>query len=425
MERRKEIIGGIVTFMSMAYIIFVQPSVLSQAGMDFGAVMMATCLSAAFATLMMGLYANYPIALAPGMGENFYFAFTVILGMGIAWQKALGAVFLSGVIFLILTLVGIRELIINAVPSSLKNAIAAGIGLFIAFIGLNQAGIVKIEGNIIHLGSMKSPPVLLTLFGLFLICVLMRFNVKGSILIGMLATAVLGIALGYLKFYGIVGKPPSISPTFLKLDIKGALELGFITIILVFLLMDMFDTAGTLIGVGQAAGFIKDGKLPRANRCLLTDAVGTILGALLGTSTVTSYIESATGVAQGARTGFASVITGLLFLISIFFYPLVKTIGGGMEWQGAIFYPVTAPALIIVGYYMAHTIKEIEWEDITEAIPAFLTLIGIPLTYSIADGMALGFISYCLIKLLTKKGKEVHPILYVFAGLFIFKYVIF
>ena len=358
------------------------------------------------------------------MGENFYFAFTVIIGMGIAWQSALGAIFISGVVFLLLTVIGVREAIINAVPESLKSSIAAGIGLFIAFIGLNQAGIiVKSAGGIVELGKITSPPVLLAFFGLFLVTVLMAFRVKGSMLIGILITTVLGIALGIIKFHGIIGKPPSIAPTFFQLDIVGALKLGFVTIILVFLLMDMFDTAGTLIGVATAGGFMKHGKLPRANRCLLTDAIGTIVGALLGTSTVTSYIESATGVAQGARTGFASIITGLFFLISIAFYPLVKTIGGGVVWQGTTYYPVTAPVLIIVGSLMLHTIKNINWDDVTEAIPAFITLVGIPLTYSIADGMALGFISYAIIKLLTGKAKDASWLVYIIAAVFIVRFI--
>ncbi len=276
---RTEVIAGLTTFMAMAYIIFVQPAILSQVGMDFGAVMVATCLSAFLATLIMGLYANYPIALAAGMGENFYFAFTVIIGMGIAWQSALGAIFISGVVFIILTLFKIREMIIDKVPDSLKNGIAGGIGLFIAFIGLNQAGIVvKNPVGLVMLGNLKEPAVLLSFLGIFLIAILMARKIKGAILLGMLITAVVGIPLGIVNYHGIFSKPPSLAPTFLQLDILGAFKLGFITIIVVFLFMDLFDTMGTLIGVGEAAGFMKEGKLPRANRAFLADAIGTVSG---------------------------------------------------------------------------------------------------------------------------------------------------
>ncbi|MCK4244960.1 MAG: NCS2 family permease [Candidatus Omnitrophica bacterium] len=421
---RTEAIAGLTTFMAMAYIIFVQPAVLSVAGMDFGAVMVATCLSAFLATLIMGLYANYPIALAPGMGENFYFAFTVILGMGIAWQSALGAIFISGVVFIILTLFKIREMIIDSIPTSLKNAIAGGIGLFIAFIGLNQAGIVvKSPGGIVMLGNLRQPAVLLSFFGILLIAILMARKIKGAILLGMLITAGLGIPLGIVNYQGIFSRPPSLAPTLLQLDILGAFKLGFITIIVVFLFMDLFDTVGTLIGVGETAGFMREGRLPRANRAFLADAIGTVSGAMLGTSTVTSYIESATGVTAGGRTGFASVVTALLFLLAIFFYPLVRMIGGGYEVTKGIFlYPVTAPALVIVGSLMLHTINRIDWKEPSEAIPSFLTLIGMPLTYSIADGLALGFISYPIIKIFSGKGKEVSWLVYLLAVLFILRY---
>ncbi len=423
---RTEAVAGLTTFMAMAYIIFVQPAVLSQAGMDFGAVMVATCLSAFLATLIMGLYANYPIALAPGMGENFYFAFTVILGMGIAWQSALGAIFISGVVFIILTLFKIREMIIDSIPTSLKNAIAGGIGLFIAFIGLVQAGIVvKSPGGIVMLGNLRQPAVLLAFLGIFLIGILMVRKIPGAILLGILVTAIVGILLGIVKYQGIFSKPPSLAPTLMQLDIFGAFKLGFITVIVVFLFMDLFDTVGTLIGVGEAAGFMREGKLPRANRAFLADAIGTVSGAMLGTSTVTSYIESSTGVAAGGRTGMASVVTALLFLFAIFFYPLVRMIGGGYEVAKGIFlYPVTAPALVIVGSLMLHTVTRIDWKEPSEAIPSFLTLVGMPLTYSIADGLALGFISYPIIKIFSGKGKEVSWLVYLLAILFILRYAL-
>lgn len=423
---KTEIIAGLTTFMTMAYIIFVQPAVLSQAGMDFGAVMMATCLSAAFGTLIMGLYANYPIGVAPGMGENFFFVFTVVLGMGFAWQKALGAVFISGVLFIVLTVFRIREMIVDAVPQSLKDSIAGGIGLFIAFIGLLQSGIIeKSPEGILSLGDLRKVPVLLSIFGLAVTAVLMARRVTGAILIGIIISAILGLFLGVIRYSGgIVSLPPSLSSTFLKMDIKGAFETNFITVTIVFLFMVMFDTIGTLIGVAQVAGFLRNGRLPRASRALMADALGTAVGAALGTSTVTAYIESTTGISQGGRTGFVAVIISILFLISIPFYPLVRMIGGGYEVSHGVFvYPITAPALIIVGSLMIQAVKNVKWDDFTEGIPAFLTLIGIPFTFSIADGLCFGFISYPLLKLLSGKGKTVSWLIYLLGVLSTVRYV--
>ncbi|HPP29449.1 MAG TPA: NCS2 family permease [bacterium] len=420
---KTETIAGLTTFMAMAYIIVVQPSVLSQAGMDFGAVMVATCLSSAIATILMGLYAGYPIALAPGMGQNFYFAFTVILGMGIAWQSALGAVFISGVIFIILSLWRVREKLIEAIPESLQCGIAAGIGLFIAFIGLLQAGIIEKGGLVLILGNFHKKEVLLSIVGLLITGILVSRKIKGSILLGMIITGLIGISLGIVEYQGIAGKIPSITPTFMQLDIVGAIKYGIFTVIFVFLFMDVFDTVGTVIGIGQAGGFMKDGKLPRANRVLFSDAVGTVVGAMLGTSTVTSYIESAAGVSSGAKTGFASVITAICFLFALFFYPFVRMIGTGIPGEGGItLYPVTAPALIIIGSLIMTTVRKIKWEDHTESIPAFLTLLGIPLTYNIGDGMALGFISYVFLKICSGKHRELKWVLITIAILFIFKY---
>jgi len=422
---RVEIIAGFTTFMAMAYIIFVQPAVLQVAGMDFDAVFVATCLASFVATLIMGVYANYPIALAPGMGENFFFVYTVVLTMGLTWQAALGAVLISGVVFVILTFLRIREMIINAIPESLKHGIAGGIGLFIAFIGFVQAGIViKSPGGIVALGNFHSAPVILAVIGIVIISILLANRIKGGLLIGIVATALIGIPLGVVKFQGIASLPPSISPTFFKLDLVSTFKLGGIGAILIFLYMDMFDTIGTLVGVGTASGFMKNGKLPRANKALLADATGTVFGAVLGTSTVTSYIESTTGVSSGGRTGFASVITALLFIVSLFFAPIIRMIGGGFEVAENVFlYPVTAPALIIVGSMMLKTIIKIDWKDPSEYIPAFLILIGMPLTYSIADGLAFGFISYPILKLLSGKGKEVSWLCYLLALLFILRYV--
>lgn len=422
---RTEAVAGITTFMTMSYIIFVQPMVLSQAGIDFGAVMMATIISSIIAILIMGLYANYPIALAPGMGENFLFAYTIILGMGVAWNKALGIVFISGVIFIILTLFKIREAVINGVPSSLKNSIAAGIGIFITFIGLQWAGVIaRSPATGVALGELTTRHVLLFFIGLIIMFLLLARKVKGAILWGIILTAIIGIPLGIVKFYGIVAKPPSLGPTFLKLDILGALRWEYITPIVVLFLLDFFDTVGTLIGVGQHAGFLKEGKLPRAGKALMADAIGTVAGSLLGTSTVTSYIESAAGVSEGGRTGLANMFTALLFLLAIFFYPVVKAVGGGYLAGEVVYYPVTAPALVIVGALMIKTVANIKWDDITEAIPAFLTLIGIPLTYNISDGMAFGFISYPIMKLFAGRTKEVHPVMWILFFVFAFRFIV-
>jgi len=421
---RREIIAGATTFMTMAYIIFVNPTILQAAGMDFNSVLVATCVSSAVAILFMAFLANYPIALAPGMGINAYFAYAVCQGMGIPWQTALGAVFLSGTIFLILAFFKVRELIINSVPESLKNAIAAGIGIMIAFVGLKEAGIIRAhEATFVTLGHITGKAPLLSLIGLFFTGLLLSRRVPGALLLGILFTAIGGVALGVTRYQGFFSLPPSVEPTFLKLDILGALKLGLLTIIVVFLYVDMFDTVGTLIGVSQQAGFIKEGRLPRAERALISDAMGTVTGAVMGTSTVTSYIESAAGVAEGGRTGFANIITALLFLLALFLSPLARMIGGGYQApDGSILHPITAPALIIVGYMMIEGIKRIDWSDATEAIPSFLTVIGIPLTFNIADGLAMGFVSYPILKLLAGKGKQVTGLVYFLAVIFILRY---
>ncbi len=420
----QEAIGGLTTFMTMAYIIFVQPAVLSAAGMDFGSVMVATCLSSALATLLMALLANYPIALAPAMGHNFFFVYTICLAMGVPWQTALGANFISGAAFIILAIFGLREMLVNAIPESLKQAIAVGIGLFIALIGFQWAGIVVYKpGTVLGLGDLHSPPVLLALFGLLLITILYTLKVKGAIVLGILVTALIGVPTGIVTYYGVVSTPPSVAPTFFKLNVGAALTLSLLPTMFILFFLDLFDTVGTLIGVSQQAGFIKDGKLPRARKALLADAVGTLFGTIMGTSTVTSYIESSTGVASGARTGLANIVTALLFLIALLFYPLVKMIGGGYALNGSTLYPVTAPALIIVGTLMMCGVTKIKWQDATEAIPAFLTIVIMPYAYSITEGIAVGFIFYALLKLVTGKIREVHPILLVFAVLFILRYI--
>ncbi len=422
---RTELLGGATTFMTMSYIIFVQPAILSQAGMDKGAVMAATCIASAVATLLTGLLANYPIAQAPAMGHNIFFAVIVCGTMGYSWKVALGAVFISGIIQIILSCVGFYGKLVEAVPDALKHAIAVGIGLLIALIGLEYGGVVvSSPGTYVGLGELTSRPVLLVLFGVVLSAILMTRKVPGAILLGILATALLGIPLGIVKYHGFLAAPPSLAPTFLKLDIIGAFKSGFFTVIFVFFFLDMFDCVGTLIGVSSPAGFIKDGKLPRANRAILADALGTAEGALLGTSTVSSYIESATGIAQGARTGLANVFTSLLFIAALFFSPLAEMISGEIKFKELTLHPIIAPPLIIVGYLMMKSVTQIDWDDLTEAIPAFLTIAIMPLTVSITEGIAFGFISYSILKLVSKQGKRVHWLVYLFSVLFILRYIL-
>jgi len=422
---RTEIMAGLTTFMTMAYIIFVNPAMISQTGMDFGAAMMATCISAAIATIMMGLYVNYPIALAPGMGENAFFTYTVCLTMGISWQVALGCVFIEGIIFILLTLTKMRQAIIDAIPGSIRYGIACGIGMLIAFVGLIDAGIVvKHPATLVTLGDVISLPTILAVFGLIITGVLLVKGVRGAMLWGILVTAGVGILLGITKYQGLVSMPLSMAPTFLKMDIEGAMKLGLVSIIFIFLFMDIFDTVGTLAGVGELGGFMRAGKLPRAGKAMFTDAVGTCVGAACGTPTVTSYIESAAGIASGGRSGLTSVITGLAFLLALFFSPLVKMISGGYQSSGGtLLHPVTAPALIIVGSMMLHSVTKIDWKDYSESIPAFLVIITMPLTFSIATGVAIGFISYAALKLFTGRGKDVSWLVYLLAVLFILRFV--
>lgn len=420
-----EVIAGVTTFMTMAYIIFVQPQILHAAGMDMGSVLMATCIASAIACLIMGFVANYPIGLAPGMGENFFFAYTVVLGMGVPWQTALGMVFVSGVIFMLLSIFKVRELVVNAVPDCLKQAIAVGIGLFIALIGFVEAGlVVKNPGGILQRGDFSSPAVLLGIFGILIIAVLMARKIKGAILLGILATTVVGILTGIVKYCGTCSMPPAIDPTLFKFDLKGLMKVEYIVPTLTFLYMVMFDTIGTLIGVASQAGLMKNGRLPRVSRALFADAAATTVGAVCGTSTVTAYIESVTGVKAGGRTGLTAIVIAILFLCSMFFFPLVQMVGGGVTLQdGTILQPITSPALIIVGALMMWGVKNIAWDDYTEAVPAFLTMLSIPLTFSIADGIAIGFISYPIIKALSGQAKNISWLVYVLAIIFILRYM--
>jgi AGZA family xanthine/uracil permease-like MFS transporter len=423
-DTRTEVLGGVTTFMTMSYIVFVNPSVLSGAGMDFGAVMTATCLSAGIATWAMGLIANYPIALAPAMGENFFFL-SVVVGMGVPWQVALAAVFASGVVFFVLTFLRVRELIIDAIPRSLKHAIAVGIGLFIAFIGMTGAGIVeRSDQMLLRLGDLSRAPTAVALAGLLVTIVLMARRVKGAIVLGMLLSTLLAWATGLVEWQGLVSLPPSLSPTLLALDLRGILSTAMIPIVVIFLFMAVFDAIGTLIGVSEQAGLLKDGKLPRATSALLADSSGTVVGSLLGTSTVTAYIESATGVEAGARTGLANMVTGALFFLALFLSPLVRMIGGGVPVEGgAVLNPMTAPALIVVGCLMVTNVRRIDWDDWTEALPAFLVMVGIPFSWSIADGIAFGFISYPILKLLSGRAREASGLVYLLGLLFIGRYI--
>lgn len=405
---KTEVTAGATTFMTMAYIIFVNPDILSAAGMPFGAVMTATIIAAGLTTILMGLLTNYPFALASGMGLNAFFAFVVAAQYG--WQAALGAVFVSGVVFLILAVTGAVTYIDAAVPGSLKNAVAAGIGLFIAFIGLQNAGIiVAYEATQVTLGDLTAPGPALSLIGLLIISVLMARRVKGAILIGILLTTVVSFIMGIQPLPSglgdIFGPPASLSPILFQLDLRATLAIPFF-VIFSFVFVDVFDTMGTLLGTGARAGYLDDkGRLPKVNKAMFADAVGTMGGALMGTSTVTTYIESTAGISEGGRTGFTSIVVGILFLLTLFLAPLAGLVPG----------EATAPALIVVGVMMMASVMKVDFNDFTEAMPAFLTMIFMPLAYSIADGIAFGFVAFPVVKLAAGRGKEVHWLLYFLA----------
>jgi AGZA family xanthine/uracil permease-like MFS transporter len=444
---RTETLAGVTTFLTMAYIIVVQPAVLSgvmfgtKTGLDFGAATTATCLSAALATALMALLARYPIAQAPGMGENFFFVFTAIpaataAGFANGWQVALGMVFVSGVFFLILSVIGLREMIFNAVSPAMKSAIAAGIGLFIAFIGLQNAGvIVKDPGSAVKLNAQFASPDLIVFFaGLLTIAVLQARKIRGSILWGIIVATLLAaglkvalagstsplvansmLARQFQFTHALLAAPPSLSPTFLQMDVRHALSPKMLPFVFVFLFMLTFDAIGTLIGVCEQAGFMRENKLPRARQAMVSDAIGTVGGAILGTSTVTSFVESAAGVEQGGRTGLTGMVVAALFLLALFFGPVIAMVGS--------YPPITAPALVIVGAMMARNAARIDWEDCSESVPAFLVIIGIPLSYSIADGLALGFIAYPVIKLLSGRGRETGWLAYLLAVVLVLYFI--
>ena len=420
-DMKTEVLAGMTTFMTMAYILFVNPAILSDAmgNEAFSSLVAVTALAAGLATILMGLYAKKPFALAPGMGLNAYFAYSVVLGMGYDWRVALAAVFVEGLIFIVLSVTKVRSAVIHAIPISQKYAIGAGIGLFLTFIGLNDvglltavvndAGVLQFTG--LNTAALTSGKILLFFFGLFLAMVLISLRVKGSLLISILATSVIGWVTGIAPWPDQLFSTPDISYTFMQMDLKGLLNVGALGVIFAFFMVDFFDTLGTVTGLSAKAGFLtRDGKVPDAEKILLTDAIGTTVGAILGTSTVTTYIESAAGIEEGGRTGMTALVTGLLFLgIGLFIAPLA----------GAIPAFATAPALVIVGYYMLSAIKEVNFTDHTEAIPAFLVLITIPYTYSIADGIGIGFISYTILKLFSGRMEDIHPLMYVLSLIFV------
>jgi AGZA family xanthine/uracil permease-like MFS transporter len=412
---RTEILAGATTFVTMAYIIFVNPSVLRDAGMPFQAVVAATCFCAAFGSILMGAFARYPIALAPGMGLNAYFAYTIVKGMGVSWQTALGAVFLSGVAFLLLTAVGVRQLIVEAIPTELYAAIAAGIGLFIALIGLRNAGIIAPNpATLIALGNLHDKDTLLALFGLALTSALMAWRVRAAMLLGILGTTLAGVVAGLVKWSPETYRASDIAATAGKLDIRAAAHIGLLEIVFVFLFVDLFDNIGTLVGVGKKAGlFDEANRIPRIGRILISDAVATIAGSLAGTSTVTSYIESAAGVVAGGRTGVTAIVTGVLFLAALFVAPLV----------GAVPSAATAPALILVGALMMSQVSEIRWTQAEVAIPAFLTIVTIPLTFSIATGLSFGFTAYAFLRLARGEFQKKDWLVYVLAAVFVARFL--
>ncbi|MBU5615970.1 NCS2 family permease [Psychrobacter sp. TAE2020] len=396
---KTEVLAGITTFLTMAYIIFVNPNVLADAGMDKGAVFVATCLAAAIGCFIMGIYARLPVALAPGMGLNAFFTYGVVLGMGYTWQTALGAVFLSGCIFVLLSLFKIREIIINAIPTCLKQGVVAGIGAFLAFIAMQTSGvIVNNDATLVSLGDMTTFSPAMAALGFIVIIGLSYKKVPGAVTIGILLVALISLLTGHTEFTGIISAPPAIAPTLMQLDIAGAFDVGMISVIFAFLFVDLFDTAGTLIATTTQAGLVgKDGKIPNMGKALLADSTATVAGTLLGTSSTTSYIESGAGIAAGGRTGLVAVVVGILFLLSIFFAPLASMIPG-YATAGAIFY---------VAVLMMATLKDIDWHDLTESAPVVVVLLFTPLTYSIADGIALGFITYTAVKVLGGKFTEI------------------
>ncbi len=410
---KTEVLAGCTTFLAMCYIIVVNPDILSQAGMDYGAVFVATCIAASIGCMMMGLIANYPIALAPGMGLNAYFTYSVVKGMGVPWEVALGAVFISGLLFIALSFLKIREAIINALPNSLKFSITAGIGLFLTLVALKNANLVVANpATFVAMGDIRSPSALYALLGFFMILGLEHFKVRGAIIISILFVTVLSMLLGHSAFNGVMGPMPSLEPTFMKMDLKDLFSASLIGVIFVFFFVDLFDSTGTLVGVAHRANLLKDGKLPRLKKALFADSTAIVAGAALGTSSTTAYVESAAGAAAGGKTGLTAVVVGLLFLACLWFSPLASSVPPY----------ATAPALLYVGVLMVRGLALIDWNDVTEAAPALMTATFMPFTYSIADGIAMGFITYAIVKLITGKAKTVPYMIWIISALWAFKF---
>lgn len=411
-----ETIAGFTTFLTMAYIIILNPSVLSKAGMDFDGVFLATIVATIVGCLIMGICANYPIAIAPGLAMNAYFAFVVVISMGIPWQEALGAVFISSAIFLILSLTSFRQAVINSIPSSMKEGISAGIGLFISFVGLQSAHlIVASPATLVTLGNFTDPVAYMSLLGLFISIVLVVNNVRGALFLGMIITSIISFALGYITLPNTVFSTPELGNTFMQMDIMGAISNNLYTIIFTFFIVTLFDTTGTMLGIAKQAGLMKNDTFPNVKSALLADSVASIVGSIFGTSPTSAYVESGSGVAAGGRTGFVNIIISLLFLVMLFTAPLAKVLSTVPA--------VTAPALIIVGFYMMTSLARINWNDMQEAFPAFIIVLMMPLSYSITDAVGIGIITYCLIKIFCDKFKQVHPLLYVFMLLFIIQFI--
>ncbi|OEZ63747.1 NCS2 family permease [Duganella sp. HH105] len=410
---RTEVVAGITTFLTMAYIIFVNPAILGDAGVPKDAVFVATCLAAALGTVIMGLYANYPIGMAPGMGLNAYFAYAVVLGMGVPWQSALGAVFISGCLFILVSVFKVRELIVNGIPHSLRVAITVGLGLFLALIAMKSAGLVVASPEtLVRVGDMHKPQTIMAVFGFLLIVTLDRLRVPGALLIGIVVVTVMSFFFGGNTFHGFMSLPPSLAPTLFQFDLKGAASLGLFNVVLVFFLVELFDATGTLMGVASRGGLLVDGKMKRLNKALLADSCAIVAGSVLGTSSTTAYLESAAGVQAGGRTGLTALVVALLFLAALFFAPIA----------GVVPAYATAPALLFVACLMLRDLVDVDWSDTTESVPAAITALVIPFTYSIAHGIAFGFITYAGLKLLTGQARQVKPVVWVIAALFLFKY---
>jgi AGZA family xanthine/uracil permease-like MFS transporter len=427
-DLRTEFLAGTTTFLTLSYILFVQPAVLAAAGLDFGAVLLATCLASALGCLLMGSLANYPVAMAPAMGHNFYFAFTVCGataagGLGYSWQTALAATFVAGAIFVLLSAVGLREKLLEALPRSLQLAIAGGIGLLIALVGLEWGGIVVARpGTLVGLGDLRSPAARAALAGIAVTSILLARRARGAIVLGVATATVVAAFQGLVRFEGVLGLPRIERPAVLALDLGALLRAREApVVVLVFFFLALFDTIGTLVGVATRAGLLVDGRLPRARRALLADSIGTTVGAALGTSTLTSYVESAAGVAEGGRTGLTALVVGAWFLVALFLSPLVQVVGGGIEAAGGRLYPTVAPALVTVGALMLQPVARIDWEDWTEAFPAFLTLVIMPFSFSITEGIAFGLVSYAILKLASGRRREIHPLVAACAVLFVLR----